>query len=613
MLLLINNMRKRNIKKLDNNAVFTQQNKLTKKDGLMIAKVYEDDMKGDVPTKSRMLHNAYNMALTKWAHQSAESPTSVTEEDLANAKKKEEEVVDLSLPTGLAKKKAELLGLPVNEIKEVRRNKFRIENLRLKVDKTANDFANKLDLKKMPIQELLGLKKVTYEKNMKALKELEEKLPEELRPMYNNMQEMVSKLKTDYNNLNCLEQEEADEKNSLVQEAIQRLGRRKERLNAKERITELLGDEPSDQEVEDVRVQMAEWQKMYKRDHQEMKDIVTAVLASLELNNNRQQRYEQLQDAHRRMQVKFQNYMKECQRRADAFQDAMATKLSNIEQQVGRIDSTVNKRRINNLYEAITNPVWWYLEDFKNIIDTLVKRKGWINLFRTLIQPLLTSVQVAQGWLVMTLKSMLKIYGCLENSPLLCVVLNVGKTLIILATVLAFYFFVSRTAPYLIDGAWWLLKNAYYLLKWACEKLVAFVGNEWTDWLKNLGHSAMDELRKAAGSFKEGTKPIWEPIGNFIKKICSTIIEYCTKWATDLAKSACKKLPFGSYVCPSYGDFVRDEMNLKPKDFECFDLETKLKMFGYKNRNQFETSHSYDSLKPYIIGTESTTQLLLKF
>ena len=226
---------------------------------LPVQEVYKDylkDNKGKIEETSKIIHKAMKIASKKVAYaierkrSSVSSPTSVMDAEM-------EKIGNYICPGG---------------------NKMIYDENKKKLK---ND---KSRLKKYNVVQLAGLDYKTNMENLKKLQSMRKDLPEELKNQYDAIQNLIKKVPT--NSTDCKEKAYNDQVNDKINQAIDQLANQKNQMKMKDRIALLVGKEPTEQEVQQTKEALAAIQKQNQRARIDMKEMLSAVMQSLENTND---------------------------------------------------------------------------------------------------------------------------------------------------------------------------------------------------------------------------------------------------------------------------------------------------------------------------------------
>lgn len=544
---------------------------------------YEDYLKDNKFKKvetSKVIHKAMNIAAKKVAYDiekkyndNPNSPTSVIDSEL-------EKIGNYICPGG---------------------NKMIYPENKMKLNK------DKSKLKKYNVVELAGLDYKTNMGNLKKLQSVRKDLPEELKGQYDMIQNLIKQVPD--NVADCKEKAFNDQVNEQIDQAIDRLANQKNQLKMKERITQLVGKEPTKEEVQQTKEALAAIQKQNQRASSNMKDMLKAVMESLENTNDAVKAEAEYQAAHRNQQFMFRRKVREYQRIADEWRDSITAKVNSIKYVVDKTDATINARKMTTWNASY---IWavWYGEDIVNLFKSIYERKGLINIFMKLIQPLFTSCQIAIGWLNEVIKALGRLYNCFRQSPLLCLATEVAAILTVVMAAFVFYMLVSKVSPKFADGAKFLLQGAISWLSYTFDKIIEYIGPEVIDSIGKVfleGKTFCLDLLSQLGSFVYSSV---ESVFNLlVTRVTTRVTEFCTYMASelknyllDIIKEAMPSFPTMKLW---YKDYVLMTTGVKPDDLQCFTLDQRLKLFGYNDVNAFESCAISSIIAPFIFINNS--------
>ena len=538
---------------------------------------YLNDNKGRIDETSATIHNGMNVAARKLAYQlerQNKSPVNVQQLDETI-----EKVGNYIFPGG------NKMLYPEN-------------NRKLDLDKK---------LRKENVVQLAGLDYKTNKDNLDKLKEMQKDLPEELREQYNTIQHLIKQVPE--NASDCKEKAFNNDVNKQIDKAIDRLENQKNDFNMKKRIQRLVGEEPTKRELKKTKEALAAIQKQNKRARQEMKEMLVSVMQSLENTNDVVKAEAEFQNAHRNQQFMFRRKVREFQRRSDEWRDLLMDKVNNIQSKVNKIDATVNARKMT---WGNASYIWlvWYGEDIFNMFKSAYYRKGWGDFFLKVFQPLFTSCQILIGWLNEVIKAIARLYNCLRESPLLCLLTEVAVILAVVLAGFCLYVLIHQFAPGLWAGAKFLLQGAVSWLGWTFSKIVEYIGPEFCksisdmfwdgwQWCKDLLYQLVSFIyNKSISSFG----PILNSIKSFFIRMAGQLKQYIQEYVWDTIR---KRIPWpgmSSLIRTpwSYKDYVLTVTGVRPHDLKCFDIKQRLELFGYKNMKSFEVCKMSSIVAPFI-------------
>lgn len=535
---------------------------------------YLNDNKGRIDETSATIHNVMNVAARKLAYQlerQNKSPVKVQQIDETI-----EKVGNYIFPGG------NKMLYPENKRK-------------LDLDKK---------LRKENVVQLAGLDYKTNKDNLDKLKKMQKNLPEELREQYNTIQHLLKQVPE--NASDCKEKAFNNDVNEQLDKALDRLEKQKNDLNMKKRIQRLVGEKPTEVELKKTKEALAAIQKQNKRARQEMKEMLESVMLSLENTNDVVKAEAEFQNAHRNQQFMFRRKVREFQRRSDEWRDLLMDKVNTIQSKVNKIDATVNARQMTTKNAAY---IWlvWYGQDIFNIFKSVYNRKGLADFFLKSIQPLFTSCQIVIGWLNEVIKAIIRLYNCLRESPLLCLLTEVAVILAVVVAGFCLYVLICQVAPGLMAGAKFLLQGALSWLSWTFSKIVEYIGAEFCNWITDTfwdGWEFCQDLLKQIGSFiwngaissLSSFRPIIDSIKSFFIRMAGQFKEFIKEYVWDNLR-----IPWPSWRMPwLYKDYVLTVTGVKPHDLKCFDIKQRLELFGYKNMKSFEECKMSSIVAPFI-------------
>lgn len=530
---------------------------------------YLNDNKGKIKETSKIIHEAMNIASKKVAYaierKYSSSPTSVMDAEMVK-------IGNYICPGG---------------------NKMIYDENKKKLE---ND---KSKLRKYNVVQLAGLDYKTNMENLNKLQSMRKDLPEELKNQYDVIQNLIKKVPT--NSTDCKEKAYNDQVNDKINQAIDRLANQKNQMKMKEKIALLVGKEPTEQEVQQTKEALAAIQKQNQRARSDMKEMLSAIMQSLENTNDVVKAEAEYQAAHRNQQFMFRRKVREFQRRSDEWRDAITDKVNSIKSTVENTDATVNARKMTTGNAAY---IWalWYGQDIYEIFKSIYNKKGLKDFFMKLLQPLFTSCQIAIGWLNEVVKAIARLYNCFRQSPLLCLATEIAVILAVVLAGFVLYMLVCNVAPGLAAGAKFLLQGAISWLSWTFHKIIEYIGPEVINAITSAfweGIAFCKGLLTQLGSFVySGSMWAFEILVTKVGDFFTAIGLAFKKYILDIVREALPSIPWPTMGW--YKDYVLMTTGVKPDDLKCFTVDQRLKLFGYNDMKAFESCAISSIIAPFI-------------